>query len=381
MSGKNTDFDGNGPNRRTILKALGGGSFTAATLGVAPATATSDGTTEIVTIRGENNKPIKKKEVPQAWYDHLQKARHTRDQLAKKFGDRSWYQGAGFEPTDQWYDGKRGFSMSIEATNPSKARREAPDAQNGIDIAIEQYPEPQPMSDHCRPDDCPSTAQETTTYSCVPGGAWLTSYTGSCQVQYDGSPMYLTVAHGPADNYELYECSDDDLTGDVVYQGDSETPLGEIYAYDYDLDMAVIDPYDDNLSDKLIPEDYTVFGHVSEDGVADYKSSGETIYFFGAKRGERTSGTIRKQFQWTPCWENDSSVDQPYIRFNDINPCYGDSGGPYYVIDDILGIGNILAIISIHHSGCADWNTSRGPAAFEMVNDHPMDFSQKTDLC
>lgn len=378
MSGNQEKSSCKSQNRRSVIKALGGGSVALGSISLTTGSAAAGGTTEIVTIRGEDNKPVKTKEVPTEWYDHLQDIRHARDSLQQEFGDRNWYRGIGYTVTDQWYDGKRGFSISAEATDVSKARNEMPEKHNGNDVAAERFPEPEPMS------HCPDSFQNTNTYSCVPGGAYIEGggkYSGGCQVQFDGNPMYLTCAHGPASNWSLGDCSTDDITGKEITQGASDTPLGTVSEYDYNQDFSVIDPYDDNLDDKVIPEDYSIFGHVSEDGIADHQSTGETIYQYGAKSGERRSGTIRKDFQWSPCYNSSFHHEVSYIRYDDLVPCNGDSGSPYYVIDDILGVGTVIAIASILYGGTEDWNTSRGPSAYDMTNRYPMDFSQQSDLC
>lgn len=375
--------NGNGgrvsPSRRTVLKTIGGGSVALGSASLATISAAANGSKEIVTIRGKQDKPLKTKEVPAQWYDHLENARHARDRIGRKFENRKWFRGVGIEATDRWEDGKRGFRVSIEAENPRKARKETPEQENNAEVAVDEYHEPQPMS------HCPSGAQNDQTYSCVPGGAYIEDdeswYSGGCQIQYNGSPMYLTCAHGPATNWTLGDCSTEDITGVEVDQGAARVPFGTVHEYDYNQDIAVIDAYDDNLDDTLVPEDETIFGYVSEDGIADYQSSGKTIYNYGARSDIKREGTIKKDFQWSPCYQTNFEQKVSYIRYDDIVPCNGDSGGPYYVIEDILGIGTVISMVSILYGGAEDWNTSRGPSAYDITNRYPIDFSQQSDLC
>jgi len=277
---------------------------------------------------------------------------------------------------------ENGASELLRKHHPKKkARNDLPEQKNREEIVVDEYEEPEAFS------HCPSSFQNTTTYSCVPGGAYLkdneSTYSGGCQVQYDGSPMYLTSAHGPAFGGDYPgDCpEDEDLTGYEIDQGGTREPFGTVHAYDYNHDFSVVDPYDNNLDNTIAPESTMIWGHVSESGIADYQSSGETIYLYGAKSGQTRTGTIKKDFQWSPCYRDSIHQEVPYIRYDGMSGCNGDSGGPFYVKDDIVGVGEFIAITSILYGGFHDYETSRGPAAYGLANNFPMDFSQDSNLC
>lgn len=106
--------------RRNVLKSVGGTSAALGTIGIVTGDE-GDGTKTIVTIRGKNNKPVKKKEVPKEWYNHFRRIKNTRRQLAKNHGNKDWWKSVGHETTDQFHGGKRGFRIVAEASSQKKS--------------------------------------------------------------------------------------------------------------------------------------------------------------------------------------------------------------------------------------------------------------------
>lgn len=197
-------------------------------------------------------------------------------------------------------------------------------------------------------------------------------YSGCCRVNYQGEPAYMTVAHGgpKADDYTFPGCTDTDITGLQVYQGSEQIPLGNIAEYDYDKDFSIIvpDDYENDLSPRVHPGEGPVFGHVTEDGVDD--SMGEPVRKFGACTGSVLAGDLYDHRLWGPCggaWKT------KYV-FSKGHPCAGDSGGPNYIIESLVGNGRIVGLIGSTWGKMGDHSTI-APAFYEIANDETYDVS------
>lgn len=381
------------PTRRELLKASGAGSLAVGSIGIVGASS-SDDTVEIVKIRTGEQYPDKTEEVPADWYEHLQDTRKAKQRLTRRYGNRRWFKTIGHEPTNRSFSGKRGFSVVIERTDAAKADRELPEQANGVAVGHRQLEEPPAYSGHCtEPDYCPSGFGNTETYSCVPGGAsignagdsYAPTYTGTWPIDYDGNSAYLTVSHGPADDYNTGDCPSGSILGAEITQGEFQEPLGQVVEYDYQQDFSVVDPYDGvNLSDEIVPEDVSVYGHVTEDGVDSYQADGTTTHLYGARSDQKLNHQIVSHFDWNPCEQStDGPNTAPYVRFEGASGCGGDSGGPHYVTDSLLGIGTILALFGPNYGGCLYNGTesSRCPAAYGIANEYPVSFTWSSSDC
>lgn len=347
--------------RRSILRStalVGGLNVSTQVLGTADATSDE---VEIVTHKSAG-RIAKTKFVPRSWKEHLDLVRDVRDLVANNYQKNlPGVKNTGIISSDDFYGGKRGFAVEIEAAT-ERARKSVPDSVQGIPIKKVEPTNWKPMCSACYNEG---------TYDLTPGGVEFNDI-GSCAsiyyLDYDNDDYYektmLTAAH------VVGSCSDQ-LNGNSVNQGCES--WGEVVDYNWTLDAVACNPTADYKAvDDIIQEENdteTVVGHVTESGLAEMQSSGETTYKTGKDTGTEY-GVVKK----TNIGDNSCmGFDGHGIKVsNDVTR--GDSGGAIYDIDD--GDAYMMSVTSKGGNdtgstacdGDPIYEYTKGPGAYEINN-------------
>lgn len=401
MSNEKPKRKGGRVRRRRVLKTVGITSVLSGTSLVTIGNA-ADGSKEIVVMRGERGEA--KKSVPQDWYNHLQDVRQTEKSLNEKYEGEDWFQGAGREKSDERIAGKRALRVFVDSKNPGKARRELDKDNHRVDIRVDEHTEPEPLG-HCEQyedsDGNPTYMDWDVRESCMLGGTFLTmeslspentdwdtvvGWTATSHVQYDGNPMLMTCAHPIPDDYTYPGCSSKDIIGQTMYQGSRNNgtelgpKFGEIVEYDYDKDFVIIDPvhYDGTISGEPAPDeqDKTYFGHITRDGLDQYEDDYDhQPNSYGSRTGDTVNANLYKHREWGPCggaWET------RYVYIDEYQVCHGDSGSPFFIKDDVLGVGEVIGLLGHMWGGRHKYDYRLGPAAYEIADNYPISFGTAT---
>lgn len=209
-------------------------------------------------------------------------------------------------------------------------------------------------------------------------GVWIeheTNFSSCWKVDFGGDDALLTCAHprGIANGHESdgQECDPSyyvnvgaSIYQDSQYFGDVEN--GSIY-----MDIAVIKRDSGSslsgISSSVYNQTGTIQGHVTEDGLADLKSSNRTIYHQGLSTC-KTSGTVNKyNIRERNCQYDGNHNPQYPAKWVEVSTHTepGDSGGPHY---DVIEFNNqkYLYLIAPHYGGSS---ASYGCSAY-YINDY-----------
>lgn len=119
--------------RRSILRStalVGGLNVSTRVLGTADAASDE---VEIVTHKS-GGRIAKTKFVPRSWKEHLDLVRDVRNLVANNYQRKlPGVQNTGIIPSNNFYGGKRGFAVEIEAAT-ERARKSVPDSVHGVPI-------------------------------------------------------------------------------------------------------------------------------------------------------------------------------------------------------------------------------------------------------
>jgi uncharacterized protein YcfJ len=358
--------------RRTVLQNIGVGTLGSVSI---VGGAVADGPTrEIVTVRS-GDESLVTKEVPQSWYQHLNQVRAVNARLQDRLLDRSGVLAVGIGAGSTAFGGKRGFKIDVQVlagTTPA-----VPDQADGVSVnTVERSQRAEPLA------SCNET--NTGDFSSVPAGAHIgtsiytnDSYGGTVSAHvYDGSGNVRTMT---ANHVAGGFCSDS--TGKTMYQG-SET-YGTVDQANKSSDTALIEKTDDDDSfDYTVREDdstrYDFYGHKTNDGIADLKSSGATVYKTGITSGT-TSGSVQN-FELGA--DDECAGYYGHAVTSTVETGKGDSGAPVYTVEYVSPEPRAIFVHTVNEGeGSSDgsydctreirarWEETRGMGFYHLSND------------
>lgn len=228
---------------------------------------------------------------------------------------------------------------------------------------------------------------DTTVYDCVPGGAYVRSEqsggnfvwhgTGTILVYEGNTPYYMTHAHGFGD-------CDDWLWGRELRQGwGSSNSVGTINHWDWSQDWVLVDQSGnkDGLDNRVIPDNNTTSGHVTESGVEYMRDTDIPSRKYGS-RTCYSAGEVDRINTWSgpncsPDHEDYVEEDSKYVVTKGKSKP-GDSGSPNYRTFHGLNHNSMVGMIAAGDD--EEWWAS---AAFS-INDHDeydIEFGDMDNTC
>lgn len=367
-------------SRRRFLSHTGLAGASALGLAAVDARATTvDDTVEIVVVE-HLGEALVTKEVPQGWYQAVQRSRTVRDVLVDRYQNEAWLGSIGRSAGSASIGGMAVPTITAYARDVATAERKLPSQIDGVTIDIAEHEDP--VLNHETPGEQSHCSHldwcNNNNYSCVPGGAYVvpqlndgskSCHSGTCIVTHNGAHRYMTCAHGFLDS-----CSDD-ISGNRLEQGSSKQYVGTVTAYSAAQDWAVVsEAWNSQIggfNNTIIGRSQRVRGHVTQDGVDTLVSNSQTIYKYGA-RTCRTSGVVDEERQYTYC-----NWSEPFVLSTN-NVEGGDSGSPHYIFYEDGGTW-YLAIVGLLHGSTS--THAWCPAAYKISGDHGIGFGASTTTC
>lgn len=348
--------------RRTALKVVG--SVTSTIAGVGIVGASTEDTTKITVTRNSEG-PVRRKQVPQSWYDHLQHVNDVLQSVKEEYFSQKGVETICQVSGEETYGGKKGFNIRVEI-DKDNFEGEIPDSKRGVDInTIESMPKGlgacQGIDDSIDPVLGGVVVEEEAGTSCGGFGSTFTTV-------YDevvGADRMLTTGH-------LFGACSNDINGTAVEQGGRD--FGHVDRYDANADWATIAPNNKSMTNtsKIREGDgdeYEVNAWYTDTGISDLDSSDETVYQLGTTTG-RTSGIVEG---------NNLSDGFNCVNFEgegvecNITNAEGDSGGPVYTYnsDGTKAVLVCMYQMYVNHSGSTRDCNPDGPCASASLNEAP----------
>jgi hypothetical protein len=361
----------NHASRRDTLKAAGAFSF----LGVGAFLTKSEDTVEIpIVVR--DGEALDTTRVPRNWHEHILNVRRVRSNLHNSYNDQSWYDYVAQAAADTQIKELYKHQIKVYVSDLSAARDALPDQIEGIPVSVEKSREKH-IDDHLS-----STCdEETSTYNCVPGGAYLrnnasgshTCWTSTCIVESSGSYYLITSAHPYGD------CGDN-IANESTYNGkNSPNKIGEVHSYNHDYDVAIVDQSGsiNGIDNTIVGESDNVLGAVSESYCDTLISNFDPIHHMGISTG-KTSGYLDEKVQATAPHCNRTSVD--FLKPS-TDAGAGDSGGPHYWINSEYNYIAILGPHSYHTMMSGNHFRSFCPAGYAIEDSLNWNFGATSSTC
>lgn len=307
-------------SRRTALKIAGSGAVSLAGVGLVGAT-NNDDTVEITVSRNSEG-PLKRKQVPRSWYNHLRQVRKVTGEISSEYNHRAGVISVGYVQGDERIGGKHSFAVEVEV-NPDEFDGNIPDQRENVPVTVTESATSGPIPACYNYDD----------YSSVPGGVTLEGdglgTSGFKVTDDDDNPGMLTANH-------LWGNCADSGGQRAEQNGDF---LGEVIDHDPDADFAVVDDQSSSksLDDQIKEEDsfrWEISGWKTDNGIADLIESGEDVRSMGVTTG-LTKGPVKKKSR-SPNGPSCIDLEGEAVKL-DIDTGQGDSGGPTYTLETFSG--------------------------------------------
>lgn len=138
--------------RRAILAAVGclaGGAIaSSAATAAADSTRTEDErdceTTEVATTMS-GDETDRTREVPEPWWEQVERSRAVAAELRAEFGDEEWFDSVGRTLGDTEICGRTAFVVTVDARDEAVARATLEESRDGVPIRIEEATESAPL--------------------------------------------------------------------------------------------------------------------------------------------------------------------------------------------------------------------------------------------
>lgn len=316
--------------RRNTLKGLGASALGVSSVGLA--TANNGNNTVRIPVTKHGDKVLKWKEVPRSWYEHMNHSEQVRDEITKRYLDKSGIHGIASARWEKRFDGKYGLLVEVEV-NPETYDGSLPDSKDGIPIRTTEAPDLRPGC--CHHTDYDPVPGGVAVQAEVSGGVGIGS-AGFCVNDPNGNRRLLTA------NHLWGTCGDS--SGKTLNQHTDE--FGVVDSYDADTDYALVRPTStEGVEYEVFVNgiQYRVSGYKTTSGINDLITSGETCYQTGGTTCT-TEGTIKANGFSTPghdCIDYEGAGVKANIVAGD-----GDSGGPIVSLEEYFG--NQYAVIIAH---------------------------------
>jgi len=360
-------------NRRQLLKTMGGGTGAVASsfsLMIPVQAGASDHTSIIIGYErtnpdapAEGLTPVEK-DVPDDWYEDLQRARRAKAKIRQEFGGRTGVVGVGLEPGK--YGGENAsVQVDVLPDYLSELGGAVPEGVGDVPVRVVEGSGITPDG-HSPCDDGLSNCNDYDHFSQIPGGmiceADETGTLMSRMYDENNNPRFATAGH-------LFDAKD--ATGESLYHPDSShDAIGEVvrsHCYD-DFVLAAGRNSHSALGEieGVTPTD--VNGHFSKNGVNDLMASDEYIKKMG-QTSCQTCGTVEstEYIHWGyGCTPKDAQV----VWGEASDSQAGDSGAP--VFHENPNNSSYQWIVSFDL-----WSGSfsaGGTSAYSIVNTHGYSF-------
>lgn len=136
-------------NRRQVLASVGCLTVGATSTAVAGMPAQSDDETdcemiEIPTAKS-GDEVVRTREVPEPWWNQVERARAVEDELWEEFGDEEWFDRVSRTLGDEEICGRTIFVVTVDAWDVEEARTHLEESRDGVRIRIEEATESAPL--------------------------------------------------------------------------------------------------------------------------------------------------------------------------------------------------------------------------------------------
>lgn len=352
--------------RRSILAAAAGSGLTA----FGSVVTASDDTIDIPIIKS-GNEVVKWKSVPEDWWDHESRSIQAMEELIENYESNPAVVGVGVRTSPNRIDGKRKSVVRVDFDPNTDTTVSVPQTVNGVAVTTRERPEIE-LHNHHTSGECDSDQCDEAVYDLIRGGVELDgAASATCKVTYNGFPHIMCAAHA-VDHCHNFATSDDPMFHNGQY-------IGDLVDHDADQDWAIMELADDgefsNPSERIAGYDNAIFGHVGQQGLHDMMADGETSYH----RGITTCTTAGHVDGYGEDLRYDSDCEGSGIYIDFYICTYGgDSGGPHYRTWTDSGGCDWAAIIAPHKGGVSGEGYQVGCAAYEIVDNHPIEFPSQS---
>lgn len=348
-------------SRRAALKRMGAGAALSSVGFIGTAVGKN---TVKTTVTRNGDGPVRRKEVPQSWHDHLQQVDDVIQQMKDEYYSQKGVETIAQVRREETFGGKRGVQVRVEI-NEESFEGDLPDSQENIPIDVVEAMSTglgacQGIDESIDPVLGSAVVEEDAGTSCGFGSTFMTVY----DYDVDANRM-LTCAH-------LFEACLNGISEEAVEQGGSD--FGKVDRFDANADWATITPQDKNTSDpsKIREgdgEEYEVNAWYTDNGISDLISTGETAYQLGATTGQ-TSGTVEANHvsDGFDCVDFDAEGVECGIT-----NAQGDSGGPVYTYNDDGTKAVLICMYQmyVNHRGDTRSCDPEGPCSGSDLNEAP----------
>ena len=127
-------------HRRTLLAATGSLAIGAMAAADADESTTDDHdceTVEIATAKS-GDEVIATEEVPEPWWEQVERTRDVQEELAAEFGDESWFEGSGRTTGSEAICGRNAFVVTVYTEERKTAREKLGDRRQDVAIRLRE---------------------------------------------------------------------------------------------------------------------------------------------------------------------------------------------------------------------------------------------------
>lgn len=317
-------------------------------------------------------------EVPRDWYEHIQHARDVVSRVRKSVQDQPWYEYSGRAADDQLVSGLRRDKIKVYVSDITAAKSALPDHVEGIPVEIAEAKERHIDNHWADSEECDHYTSES---YCIEGGEYIrekrddgTCFSVTCIAESGGDYYLMTSGHGFMDTSDCPE----NTSGEMAEQNYG-LDVGDVYTYNHDYDVSLVDPYDINgVDNTLVNESQEVLGAISKSKIDELKSTNETIHQVGTTTKE-TQGQVLDIIQdYAPRCDR-TKVDMVKTSAEAAN---GDSGGPHYWINTDYNYIGIIGPHSLHTTNFyGSYVSSFAPAGYAIQDNLSWNFGAENPTC
>lgn len=331
-------------SRRKYLKGIGITGVGMAGY-AAQSSASSNDTTEIVTLR-DSDGPVETEKVSTEWWEQVQTARKVRDGLEKRYEDENDIVLVGLTVGERSIGGKLMKQVRVGTRGPS-TNVNIPEEVDGVSIVVENDV------------SMDWEACYLNNYDPAKGGVALNSDYGGgsacCAAYKDGNQYMMSARHVFLDSGN--GCDNTEAQGEPMYQ--VEDYFGDVSDEYLEHDSVFVTPAsDEGVSDGIVNESAPIEGWVTQSGLDSFSSDGTTVK--GRFAASCTATAQIDSYDNTYSCSNNALLTE-LVELDGDYTQGGDSGGIIYFVSDK---GNAF-VVNLHSGDLVD-NHSSGAAAYAI---------------
>ncbi|WP_143052129.1 hypothetical protein [Halobacterium jilantaiense] len=284
---------------------------------------------------------LKHKKVPQPWLEHTRHVLHARADLEDPVEPTSGSQSVGVARSSETYGGKPG--LKIQVATDARAQSVVPSDVRGVEVEAVEKEDWRTACYYDTPDNITGGLPIEARWE--EGGQSYTGWgTAGLPVKdSNGNERLLTADH----LWENKPCQSSEGEEATQYTQD----FGKVAESQAEPDFALVEKTNSSLSlsDGIHEENRTlsVSGWFPEEAISELVSEGKSVHKMGVTTG-KTTGTIDAMNQ--SLGNGCGNLENRGVVVNGIEVGEGDSGGPMYRIEDVLGTKHAVLVGHTTHA-------------------------------